>query len=275
MTVLEWIGIIALVYLVLCLLIYLTQELFLFHPEKLPRDFQFQFEYPYREIFLPTTDGAEINGLHFILPQSEGVVFYFKGNTRSIKGWSKYARDFLSKGYDFFVIDYRGFGKSTGKRTQTNIQKDVQIAYVYLKNHYAEEQITIYGRSIGTCFATNVAASNYPKRLILDSPYFSMYHLARRFLPIFPVATLLKYPLRTYKYLPNVKCPIFIIHGEKDKLVPYRHTLLLNKLNQQSQIINIKKGGHNNLPEFSAYHHVLYDILHDKHNDTTFFDEIY
>lgn len=275
MTILEWIGIIALVYFTLCILVYYLQELFLFHPEKLDLDFKYQFEYPNYEIFLDAEDGGIINGLHFKLPKSSGVVFYFKGNTRSIKGWGKYARDFLSKGYDFFVIDYRGFGKSTGKRSERNIEMDTQIAYKYLQRFYKENQIIIYGRSIGSGFAASVAASNHPKKLILDSPYYSMYHLVKMYLPFMPVASLLNYHIRTDQFIRNIKCPIFIIHGTSDKLIPYRHALKLSQLNKRSHLIRIKGGGHNNLPNYSQYHHTVYEILNDSFEITSFFDELY
>lgn len=275
MSILEWIGIVALIYFAICLLAYYVQELFLFHPEKLDVNFKYQFEYPYYEIFLNADDGATINGLHFQLPKSKGVVFYFKGNTRSIKGWGKYARDFLSKGYDFFVIDYRGFGKSTGKRTERNIELDTQVAYKYLMKFYPENQIIIYGRSIGSGFAACLAASQHPKKLILDSPYYSMYHLAKMYLPFLPVASILNYPIRTDRFIQNVKCPIFIIHGTDDKLIPYRHALKLSKLNKRTHLIRIKGGGHNNLPEYSQYHHTIYEILNDSFEETTFFEELY
>lgn len=275
MSILEWIGVVALAYFAICIVAYYVQELFLFHPERLELDFKYQFEYPFKEIFLDAEDGAIINGLHFQLPKSKGVVFYFKGNTRSIKGWGKYARDFLSKGYDFFVIDYRGFGKSTGKRTERNIQNDTQVAYKYLKRIYKENQIIIYGRSIGSGFAANLAASNYPKKLILDSPYYSMYHLTKTYLPFLPVASILNYPIRTDQYIQNIKCPIYIIHGTDDKLIPYRHALKLSQLNKRSHLIRVPKGGHNNLPNFSEYHHTVYEILNDTFEEPNFFEEIY
>jgi fermentation-respiration switch protein FrsA (DUF1100 family) len=275
MSILEWIGVIALSYFALCLIFYYIQELFLFHPEKLDLDFKYQFEYPNYEIFLDAEDGATINGLHFKLPKSKGVVFYFKGNTRSIKGWGKYARDFLSKGYDFFVIDYRGFGKSTGKRTERNIELDTHIAYKYLKNFYAESEIVIYGRSIGSGFAASLAASHHPKKLILDSPYYSMYHLVKMYLPFLPIASILNYHIRTDQHIQNVKCPIYIIHGTADKLIPYRHALKLSLLNKRSHLIRIKGGGHNNLPKYSDYHHTVYEILNDSFEETSFFDELY
>lgn len=275
MTILEWTGIIALAYLGICLIFYYTQELFLFHPEKLDLNFKYQFEYPNYEFFLDTEDGELINGLHFQLPKSKGVVFYFKGNTRSIKGWGKYARDFLSKGFDFFVIDYRGFGKSSGKRSERNIELDTQTAYNYLKKFYAEEDIVIYGRSIGSGFATSVAASNHPSKLILDSPYYSMYHLIKMYLPFLPVASILNYHIRTDLDIQNVKCPIFIIHGTDDKLIPYRHALKLSQLNTRSHLMRIKGGRHNNLPKYSSYHNHVYEILNDSFEETSFFDEIY
>lgn len=272
---LEIIGIIALIYLGLCVLAYFIQELFLFHPEKLAIDFQYKFKYPFKEVYLDTDDGASLNGLHFKMPNSKGVVFYFKGNTRSIKGWGKFSRDFLSKGYDFFVFDYRGFGKSTGKRSENNFHRDCQVAYSYLLRNYDEKDIIIYGRSIGSGFAVSTAARNNPKKIILDSPYYSMYHLVKRYIPLLPVMSLLKYRIRTDYYIQDVKCPIYIIHGVKDRLIPYRHALKLSHLNKRSHMIRIKNGGHNNLPEFADYHNVVYEILNDTYQPTSFFDEVY
>ena len=99
------------VYAFLCIIFYLIQERFLFQPEILPQDFKYKYEYPVEEVFFEPETGVRINGLHFKIDGAKGVVFYFKGNTRSIKGWGKFAKDFVNKGYDFFMIDYRGFGK--------------------------------------------------------------------------------------------------------------------------------------------------------------------
>ncbi|MGB1247792.1 MAG: alpha/beta hydrolase [Chitinophagales bacterium] len=275
MNFLEIIGITALCYLGLCIIIYSVQELFFFHPEKLPLNFKYKFKYPFEEIHLDTDDGAILNGLHFKMPNSKGVVFYFKGNTRSIKGWGKFSRDFLSKGYDFFVFDYRGFGKSRGKRSEKNFHADCQVAYNFLLRRYKEKNIIIYGRSIGSGFAASIAGRNNPKKLILDSPYYSMYHLVKRFFPFIPAMSLLKYHIRTDQFIPNVKCPIYIIHGVKDRLIPYHHAANLAKKNKRTNLIRIKEGGHNNLPKFADYHHVVYEILNDTYGETSFYDELY
>lgn len=275
MSLLELIGLLAIIYIAVIIIAYYVQDFFLFHPEKLDLDFKYHFEYPFYEIYLDTEDGAAINALHFKLPKSKGVIFYFKGNTRSIKGWGKFARDFLSKGYDFFLIDYRGFGKSTGKRSEENFHKDSQIAYNYLLRFYKEDEIIIYGRSIGSGFATNVAAKNSPKKLILDSPYYSMYHLAKMYVPFLPVASVLKYQIRTDQYIQNVKSPIYILHGTHDKLIPIRHAIKLANLNPKAHLIKIKGGGHNTLPQFSTYHHVIFEILNDYFRQTSLREELY
>lgn len=274
MSFLEIIGVIALVYLVIALIARHTQEYFLFHPEKLPLDFKYRFEYPFTEVYLDV-DGATVNGLHFKVPNSRGVVYYFKGNTRSVKGWGKYARDFLSKGYDLFMFDYRGFGKSSGRRSEELFYEDAQAGYDYLLRFYEEGEIVLYGRSIGSGFAANTAASNNPRMLILDSPYKSLYHIVRYYTPFLPVASILRYQVRTDLYIPNVKCPIYIIHGERDRLIPFRHSIDLSRRNDLVHLIKIKKAGHNNLPDHADYHHILYEILNGQYEELGLFDELY
>ncbi|QQS30358.1 MAG: alpha/beta fold hydrolase [Sphingobacteriales bacterium] len=256
------VSIIAL-YLAACLITYLVQEWFIFHPEKLPDDFQYQYEYPFEEFFLHPEPGAIINGLHFALPRAKGVVFYFKGNSRSVKGWGKFARDFLGKDYNFYMIDYRGFGKSRGRRSESAIYKDCQMAYDHLKTLYPEEKIIIYGRSMGSGFATYVAAHNNPQKLILDSPYFNFLETVKRFVPFLPVSKIMKYHIRTDLWMPKVKCPIYILHGTKDRLIPFSSGKKLSELNANGTIIPIEEAGHNNLPRFAAYHDHLYAILND------------
>src|SRR5688572_1904098 len=106
-----WIYVIASVIILLAL-VYFVQDRFIFKPEKLKQDFQFKFDVPFKELFFDAEPGVRINGLHFYRKDPLGLIFYLHGNTRSIKGWSKYARDFYRYGYDVVLADYRGFGKS-------------------------------------------------------------------------------------------------------------------------------------------------------------------
>lgn len=252
------------VYLSLALFFYFAQDLFFFRPEILPHYFKYKYPFPFEEVNFDMEDGGSVNGIHFKIPNAKGVVFYFKGNSRSIKGWGKFSRDFISKGYDFFMVDYRGFGKSQGKRTEAILYNDAQHIYKWLEARYGEEKIVVYGRSLGSGIATRIASWNSPRMLILDSPYFSFLNQVKRYGFFLPINWLLKYKIRTDLFIKKISCPIFILHGKKDHLIPFKNSLLLKeKRPQQIKIFEIEEGGHNNLPDFPEYHEFLYDILND------------
>lgn len=249
-------------YPLLMALFYLIQEWFLFHPEKLPLYFKFDYSYPFEELTFDTEPGAVISGLIFRVPNARGVVYYFHGNTRSIKGWAKFSRDFTSKGYDVMMIDYRGFGKSRGKRTEKGLHHDAQFGYDWLKERYGENHIIVYGRSMGSGFAARVAAYNHPKMLILDAPYYSLLHLVQRYLPFIPVNKISKYKIRTDKFLEQISCPVHIFHGTRDLTIPFSSSKRLKAiLGEKGNLITIKGGGHNNLRDYPRYHEYLYYIL--------------
>jgi len=271
----EWLHIILYIsgtYILLCVIFYFLQDYFFFRPEILPRHFTYQYAFPFEEVNFEMEDGGFINGIHFKVPNSKGVIYYFKGNSRSIKGWGKFARDFVSKGYDFFMVDYRGFGKSSGKRTESILYNDGQHVYKWLANQYAEDKIIIYGRSLGSGIATRIASWNDPRMLILDSPYLSFLAQIKRYGFLLPINWLLKYQIRTDHFIKKVTCPIFFLHGKKDRLIPFSHSENLQKIvPKQSHLFSIEKAHHNNLPQFPEYHDFLYDIL----NDDDFFEHYF
>lgn len=247
---------------VLSILAYVFQEKFIFKPEKLKQDFQFKYDIPFREYFFDVEPGVRINGLHFYRPDPKGLILYFHGNTRSIKGWAKYARDFYRYDYDVLLLDYRGFGKSTGKRSEKEMLNDMQFIYNRLREKYAEDHLIVYGRSMGSGFATRLAADNSPRYLILDAPYYNFRKVVERFLPFLPVHIVLRFHLRTDKWIQRVKCHTYIIHGTHDWLIPIRHSEALQRVNPRKiTLIRIPGGRHNNLPTFDQYHNFIRDIL--------------
>jgi len=255
------------IYIVISLALYYVQDYMLFKPEKLPKDFQFDYENQQtKEYNLETRDGAIINGLRFFpKDESKGVVLYLKGNSKSIKGWGKFAVDFTRHGYNVLMVDYRGFGKSTGKRSQKALKRDLQKVYDKIKERTSEDRIILYGRSLGSGFATKLASLNNPKMLILDAPYYSLTKVAARYVPFMPLSILLKYPLPTYKWLKYVQCPIHIIHGTHDKLIPYKSSVKLAQINPKlTKIHTVIGGGHKNLNNFESYHKMLDEIINSQ-----------
>ena len=248
--------------LLLLLAIYFLQDLFIFKPEKLHPDFQFRYDSPFRELNFDVEKGVRINGLHFFREHPVGLILYFHGNSRSIKGWARYARDFYRYNYDVVLVDYRGFGKSTGKRGEAEMLTDMQYVYDRLREQYTEQHLIVYGRSLGSGFAARLAADNHPRYLILDAPYYNIRKVIERFIPFLPVRYVLRYHLRTDKWIPRVQCPVYILHGTRDWLIPIRHSEQLQKLNPRKiTLIRIHGGRHNNLPKFAEYHNFIRDIL--------------
>ncbi len=249
-------------YLLIMLIAYLIQERLIFKPEKLAADFEFKYDAPFKEISFNPEPGVTISGIHFHVKNPHGLILYFHGNTRSIKGWGKYARDFYRFGYDVVLVDYRGFGKSIGKRSETAMTRDMQFVYDELCIQFPEDHIIVYGRSMGSGFASKLAADNYPRYLILDAPYYSFRKVVERFLPFLPMRYVLRFHLRTDKWIGNVKCHTYIIHGTKDKLIPLKHSEQLQAINpNRITLIRIVGGAHNNLPSFHEYHNFIRDIL--------------
>jgi len=262
----SYLLILIIVVAVVSVLIYFFQERVLFHPEKLPKDFQFQYEnQQVDEYNLELEDGAVINGLHFKTERPKGLVYYLKGNSKSIKGWGKFAVDFTLHGYDVIMIDYRGFGKSTGKLSQDSMKKDALYVYDRLKEKVKEEHIIVYGRSLGTGLATKVASMNNPKALVLACPYFSMSKNVKRYLPLVPLGLVMRYQMPTYKWIKYVDCPINLIHGTNDKVIRFKSSLRLSKLKPDTtKLYPIIGGGHKDLHNFESYHRALGEILNIK-----------
>jgi hypothetical protein len=258
----------AAVYVGLCFLFYFGQDLFFFRPERLAKTFAYQYPFPFTEVNFDMEDGGTVNALHFRVPNSKGVVFYIKGNSRSIKGWGKFAKDFVGKGFDFFILDFRGFGKSRGRRTEQILFSDLQHVYKWLADEYGEANIVLYGRSLGSGLAARVASWNRPQMLIMDCPYYSfLYHISRYGF-LLPIRWLLRYHIRTDRFIQKVRCPIHIIGGTKDRLIPYRQSEMLKALAPEKISLHpIVGAGHNNLPEYPEYHDLLYDILHEAFED--------
>ncbi len=249
-------------YIALLIIIYLVQEKFIFKPEKLDASFKFKYDVPFKELFFDIKPGVRINGLHFFREAPKGLILYFHGNTRSIKGWARYAKDFYRYDYDVVMVDYRGFGKSTGKRSEEDLLSDMQFVYETLMQQYNEEHLIVYGRSIGSGFAAKLASDNNPRYLILDAPYYSFTDIMERYLFILPVRWVIRYRLRTDKWITHVKCHTYILHGTKDRLIPISNSEKLQVLNPRMiTLIRIHGGSHNNLPSFPEYHNFIRDIL--------------
>src|SRR5687768_14889043 len=123
-----WMVIIA--YIVLCIVLFIVQEKLIFYPQKIHKNYQFEFDENFEEINLKTKDQKRLHGLLFKTEAPKGLIFYLHGNGGNVKSWGEVSNVYTALNYDVFILDYRGFGKSQGAiSTQEQLYEDLQIAY--------------------------------------------------------------------------------------------------------------------------------------------------
>jgi len=248
-------GILGLVYGVAALGFNLFQDQFVFQSEPLPKSHTYTFDQPFEEHFLTTGSGDTLNVLLFKAAQpAKGLILYFHGNADNLQRWGQYAIDFTSLGYDILMMDYRGYGKSTGTPSETSMYSDAQRMLAWTNANLPYTKLIIYGRSMGSAVASNLATTALPDLLILETPFDELKSA------LYTFSSKHKFP--TKDFLAKVTCKRILIHGTNDWVVPLSSALNLKPLlNDSDQFVIIEGGSHNNLRDFSDYHKTLEEAL--------------
>lgn len=244
-----------LIYAALLGLLAIRQESMLFYPVRLPAEYEFA-KPGVIERKIPV-DGAELSALHFRQPGARGLIFFLHGNAGNLDIWLPDTEFYRKAGYDVFMIDYRGFGKSSGKiLSEKQLHADVLAAWNSVAAEYQGRPIVIYGRSLGSGLAARLATKVRADSLILVSPYASLIRLGREHFPWVP-SFVTRYRLHTDHWLPEVRTPILMIAGGLDRLVPPDHAQTLKTLAPASRLVLIDTAGHNDIHTFPAYTQTL------------------
>jgi alpha-beta hydrolase superfamily lysophospholipase len=232
------------------------QDLFIFRPVRLKKDHVYDFKLPYTEHFLNTPNNGKINLLWFkSQKEDQPLVFYCHGNSSNIQSWGEVAERYNARGFDTIIYDYRGFGKSQGKRNEQNFIEDARQVFKFALDHYGEEQIFIYGRSMGTSVATLLSSEYNPAALILETPYSSIPDLFQSYYPFLPSWLFsFKYTFPVKEWIKKTNCSVYIFQGTKDTVVPYQCAKKLKPLLKPEQnFITLPEGKHNDLKEFALF----------------------
>jgi uncharacterized protein len=259
----KWFKIIVLAYIMLGIVLYFIQHLLIFHPQKLPADYTYYFNIPFKELNIPVTKEKNLSVVQFTVPDSlcRGIVLYFHGNRKNINRYAPFASHFTKHNYEVWMMDYPGFGKSTGPRTEKILYNDALLLYTLALKKYAADSLIIYGKSLGTGIAAQLASIRDCKRVILETPYYSMDALAKQYFFIYPVMPMSKYSLPTHSYFEYIQAPISMFHGKRDEVISYSQAKKLVQKKPKTELITIEKGRHNNLHDFPLYHQKLDSLM--------------
>lgn len=244
--------------------LYLYQESIIFVGSPLPDDHAFEFDLPFEELRVPV-EGAEMSALHFQQPDPRGLVFFLHGNGGNLDSWTSNVDYYQRVNYDLFIFDYRGYGKSSGKiQSEQQLHDDVRRAWNLIADRYQDKPIVIYGRSLGTALASQLAHDVNPDLLILVSPFSSMLAMARREYPLLPEG-LVRYPLRTDRLIERIESPILFVHGDEDRFIPPEHSrALIEKARSSTELLIVEGARHNDIHQFDSYLDGLTDALPDR-----------
>lgn len=260
----RWIKILVLLYALIGIILFYTQDYFLFHPIAIERNIPYKFEVPFEEMEVAFNETDTLNLVKFFPKDSvrRGVVLYFHGNKGNINRYAKFAANFTSNGYEVWMEDYPGFGKSVGNRNEKILYRQAEQVYKLANSKYGKDSIVVYGKSFGTGIAAYVAAVKGCRQLILETPYYSIPDLFASYAPIYPSGRMAQYKIPTNEFLQEIKQPITIFHGTDDGVIRYSRAAKLKEvLKPTDQFISIEKGTHHNLNDFPIFHKVLDSLL--------------
>ncbi|MBE7416483.1 MAG: alpha/beta fold hydrolase [Ideonella sp.] len=237
-------------------LLWWGQERLLFLPTRLAPQHRMALERDVHERWIDVP-GARLHALHLRLPAPRGVVFFLHGNAGNLESWFTGLALYRQANFDLFMIDYRGYGKSSGRiGSEAQLHADVQAAWDAVAPAYAGRPRVIFGRSLGTGLAVPLALRVDPSLTILVSAYASMRALAAEHYRWVPSA-LLRYPLATDAAVPRLRGPLLLVHGERDEIIGVHHAQALQQAQPRAQLHIVHGAGHNDLDAFPEYEAVL------------------
>lgn len=211
--------------LILAGVIFVFQSQFVYFPIRPvsadPADISLEFE----SVSLETKDGVRLSAWFIPHPDARGVLLFCHGNAGNIGHRLESIAIFHRLGLDVFIFDYRGYGQSEGKPSETGTYQDAEAAWRYLTEERQIEpgRIIIFGRSLGGAVAAWLAQHHTPAALILESSFTSLPDIAATLYPYLPVRPLLRFKYSTAEYLKKVDCPVLIVHSPDDEIMPFSH----------------------------------------------------
>ncbi len=241
----------ALAYVATAVVLYFCQRAFIYHPA-------------YTRVAATGTDfslvheGVTLRGW-VLNPGKSRAVLYFGGNADAVQTMRPRLEQWLPD-LTFYLLAYRGYGASGGSPGEAALFGDALALYDYARPRH--QAIDAIGRSLGTGVAIYLASQRPLERLVLVTPFDSILNGARRLFPIFPVAWLLKDTYESWRYAPQVHCPVMALAAENDQVIPAGSTRrIVAALPEVKKFIVIRGVGHGDIVDSPAYAEALIDFM--------------
>jgi len=237
----------ALGYLLLVGFVYLRQDGMVYYPTKdiegTPSDIGLKYE----EITLKTKDSVNLSAWYVPAKDERGVVLFCHGNAGNISHRLDSIRIFHDLGLSVLIFDYRGYGRSEGSPTEDGTYFDAESAWEYLVNVKGArpEMIILFGRSLGSAVAAELALRRKAAGIIIESGFKSIPALGAKFFPYLPIRLISRFQYSTADKVSRINMPKLFIHSPQDEMIPYEHGAALFKNAAEPKEFLQITGGHN------------------------------
>lgn len=251
---------------VLKLLVWLLESRMAFFPTRGEQATPADHGIPYRDLTIATSDGETLHGWRLEHPNARADVIYWHGNGGNLSVWLEPLAAIYRHGMTVTAIDYRGYGRSTGRPSERGIYRDTDalLAHLDARHRGSDRPLVYWGRSLGgaaAAYATTVVA---PDGVILESTFPSVFALLRRDPVMWLLSRLSSYRFPTAGMLRAYRGPTLVVHGDRDEVVPYRLGLeLFGSIVGDKWMITVPGGTHNDVrpPDDAAYWPPILDFI--------------
>ncbi len=204
------------------------------------------------EIVLETPDGERLIAWYARAADGKPTILYFHGNGEGLINRAERMGKYQAKGYGFVIPAYRSFAGSTGTPSEEALIADSHLAYDYLLNQNLNpENIVVFGESLGTAVAVQLATAVKVGAVVLESPFTSAVKVGALRYPFLPVGHLMKDQYRSDQYITRIKVPVLVVHGGRDRVVPLEMGRKIFELaNEPKEFILLPEAGHNDHDQF-------------------------
>ena len=206
------------------------------------------------EIELTTSDGHRIIAWYQRADVDQPTILYFHGNGGSLADRTERFDSFGARGRGVFMMSYRGFSGSSGAPSERANVSDAKLAYDWLLTQgLSADEIIVYGESLGTGVAVQVAAVRKVRGIVLDAPYTSIVDVAELAYPFLPSRTVMRDRYLTMQYVGQIECPALIIHGERDEVIPVEMGKAVSKgFSGPVEFVTFPEAGHTDHASFGS-----------------------
>ena len=210
-----------LIYFAITVVVYFFQRKLLYHPFS-PQITGKGLIHNFETINFKTSDNFELKGWFHLKNSNKKTILFLHGNAGNLDNRIDKLNFLGNMDINFLIISWRGYSGNPGNPSETGLYKDALGGIEWLnKKGISNDRIILYGESLGTAITTEVAQNENFAGIILEAPFTSMVDMGQKIYPIFPVRFLLKDKYESKNKIKNIKSPILVLHGRKDKIVPF------------------------------------------------------